>query len=158
VPREDELLLPAFLNHGFSLTLFCSIFKEISRMRTTIKTGLPNGSAPVEWATVSNGTLYTASIPIRADGSIETGDIAAQTRLTLGNLKQIVEAAGATMHDVTQVQVFLTEKAAFEGMNAVYREFFKAPYPNRATIVADLMVPGAKIEIIAHADVSAVKR
>ena len=125
-------------------------------MRKTIDTGLPNGSAPVEWATVSNGTLYTASIPIRADGSIETGDIAAQTELTLANLKQIVEAAGATMNNVTQVQVFLTGKEYFEGMNAVYRTFFDEPFPNRATIVADLMVPGAKIEIIAHADVSAV--
>ncbi|GAB5097094.1 RidA family protein [Caballeronia sp. LP006] len=125
-------------------------------MRKVIETGLPNGSAPVEWATVSNGTLYTASIPIRADGSIEDGDIATQAELTFANLKQIVESAGATMDDVTQVQVFLTDKSYFEGMNEVYRRFFTKPYPNRATIIADLMVQGGKIEILAHADVSKV--
>jgi 2-iminobutanoate/2-iminopropanoate deaminase len=123
-------------------------------MRKVIATGLPDGTAPVEWATVSNGTLYTASIPVRADGSIEDGDIVKQAELTFNNLKQIVESAGATMDDVTQVQVFLTDKSYFEGMNEVYRRFFTQPYPNRATIIADLMVPGGKIEILAHADVS----
>ncbi|HYS64968.1 MAG TPA: RidA family protein [Paraburkholderia sp.] len=127
-------------------------------MRKVIATGLPEGSAPVEWATVSNGTLYTASIPIRADGTIEDGDIATQTELTFANLKQIIEAAGATMDNVTQVQVFLTDKSYFEDMNAVYRRFFTKPYPNRATIIADLMVPGGKIEVLAHADVSGVAR
>jgi 2-iminobutanoate/2-iminopropanoate deaminase len=125
-------------------------------MRKVIETGLPDGSSPVEWATVSNGTLYTASIPVRADGSIESGDITAQAELTFGNLKKIVESAGASMDDVTQVQVFLTDKSYFEEMNEVYRRFFTKPYPNRATIIADLMVPGGKIEVLAHADVSKV--
>jgi enamine deaminase RidA (YjgF/YER057c/UK114 family) len=55
------------------------------------------------------------------------------------------------MDDVTQVQVYLTSKEYFSGMNEVYRTFFTEPYPNRATVIADLMVPGAKIEIVAHA-------
>jgi enamine deaminase RidA (YjgF/YER057c/UK114 family) len=122
-------------------------------MRKNIKTSLPDGTAPVEWASMGGRTLYTASIPIRGDGSIESGDIEAQTKLTLDNLKTIVGAAGGTLDDVTQVQVFLTGKQYFEGMNAVYRTYFKQPYPNRATIIADLMVPGAKIEIVAHAHI-----
>jgi hypothetical protein len=40
-------------------------------------------------------------------------------------------------------------------MNAVYGRFFPQPYPNRATIVAQLMVPGARIEIVAYAHVGA---
>jgi hypothetical protein len=38
-------------------------------------------------------------------------------------------------------------------MNEVYARSFKRPYPNRATIVANLMVPGAKIEVVAYAHV-----
>jgi enamine deaminase RidA (YjgF/YER057c/UK114 family) len=125
-------------------------------MRKIIDTGLPKGRSPVELAAVANnGTLYVCSIPGRADGTIEPGDIAAQTELTLLNLKQCVEAAGATMDDVTQVQVFLTSEEYFEGMNAVYAKFFNKPYPVRATFIAGLIVPGAKIEILAQADVSA---
>jgi hypothetical protein len=38
-------------------------------------------------------------------------------------------------------------------MNAVYARSFSKPYPNRATIIAQLMVPGARIEILAYAHV-----
>lgn len=127
-------------------------------MRQVIDTGLPRGKSPVELAAISNGTLYVCSIPSRADGSIVEGDIGAQTEQTLRNLKQSVEAAGATMDDVVQVQVFLTDAAEFQGMNAAYAQFFNAPYPVRATFITGLIVPGARIEILAQADVSYVKK
>jgi enamine deaminase RidA (YjgF/YER057c/UK114 family) len=121
-------------------------------MRTAVKTHLPSESSPIEWATISDGILYTAQIPNREDGSIETGPIEAQAELTFSNLKRTLEAAGGSLDDVTQVLVYLTGKEHFQGMNAVYRKFFGKPYPNRATvIVAGLMVPDAVIEIVAYA-------
>jgi enamine deaminase RidA (YjgF/YER057c/UK114 family) len=122
-------------------------------MKSAVATGLKAASAPIEWATVADGIVYTAQIPMKADGSIETGDIGVQTELTLRNLKQTVEAAGGTMADVTQVLVYLPDPADFPGMNAVYQKHFPKPYPNRATIVAQLMVAGARIEIVAYAHV-----
>src|SRR5690348_895495 len=122
-------------------------------MKRPVKTGLPTPSAPIEWATIADGVFYTAQIPIKADGKIETGDIGAQTSLTLDNLKRSLKAAGGTLADVAQVLIYLPDPADFPGMNAVYAEYFNAPYPNRATIVAQLMVPGAKIEIVAYAHI-----
>jgi 2-iminobutanoate/2-iminopropanoate deaminase len=122
-------------------------------MREPVKTHLPAVSAPLEWATTADGILYTAQIPNREDGSIEQGDITAQAQLTLDNLRRTVEAAGGTMDDVTQVVIYLPDPADFPGMNAVYAKAFNKPYPNRATIVAKLMVPGARIEILAYAHV-----
>ena len=122
-------------------------------MRQAVKTHLPSEKAPIEWATTADGILYTAQIPIRADGSIETGDITKQATLTLDNLKRTIEAAGGTMDDVTQVLVHLTTRDAFAGMNAVYEKYFRRPYPNRATVVSGLMVPGALIEIVAYAHI-----
>jgi enamine deaminase RidA (YjgF/YER057c/UK114 family) len=121
-------------------------------MREIVKTHLPLEDAPIEWAVTAHGILYTAQIPIRTDGSIETGDIEKQADLTFDNLKKTVEAAGGTLADVTQVLVYLTGKEHFVKMNEVYRRYFSKPYPNRATvIVAGLMVPGAVIEIVAYA-------
>jgi enamine deaminase RidA (YjgF/YER057c/UK114 family) len=121
-------------------------------MREVVKTHLPLEDAPIEWAVTADGVLYTAQIPIRADGSIETGDIEKQADLTFQNLKKTLEAAGGTLADVTQVLVYLTGKEHFVKMNEVYRRYFSKPYPNRATvIVAGLMVPGAVIEIVAYA-------
>ena len=122
-------------------------------MRKPVKTHLPAVSAPLEWATTADGILYTAQIPNREDGSIETGDIRAQAELTLSNLRRTVEAAGGSMDDVTQVLVYLPDPTDFSGMNEIYAKAFKPPYPNRATIIANLMVPGAKIEVIAYAHV-----
>jgi enamine deaminase RidA (YjgF/YER057c/UK114 family) len=121
-------------------------------MREVVKTHLPGEDAPIEWAVTADGILYTAQIPIYADGKIETGDIEKQADLTFDNLKKTVAAAGGTLADVTQVLVYLTGKEHFAKMNEVYRRYFSKPYPNRATvIVAGLMVPGAVIEIVAYA-------
>jgi hypothetical protein len=57
------------------------------------------------------------------------------------------------------VLIYLPDPRDFPGMNAVYSEYFQKPYPNRATIVAQLMVPGARIEIVAYAHIKkAAKR
>ncbi len=127
-------------------------------MRQAVKTHLPSEKVPIEWATTADGILYTAQIPIREDGSIETGDITKQATQTLDNLKRTVEAAGGGMDDVTQVLVYLTSRDAFPGMNAVYGKYFNKPFPNRATVVAGLMVPGALIEIVAYAHIGKGKR
>ena len=125
-------------------------------MRKPVATGLPGVDAPIEWAVTADGVLYTAQVPIKPDGSIETGDAGAQTKLTLANLKVTVEAAGGALADVTQVLIYLTRPEDFAAMNAVYETFFEAPYPNRATvIVAGLLAPGAVIEIVAYAHLPA---
>ena len=123
-------------------------------MKKAVKSGLPVPSAPIEWATLANGILYTAQIPIKSDGSIETGDIATQTRLTLDNLKKTLKAAGGSLDDVAQVLVYLPDPR-IPGHECGLCEYFGKPYPNRATIVAQLMVPGARIEIVAYAHIAA---
>lgn len=117
-----------------------------------VHTGLPAVKAPFEWATVGGRTLYTAQIPIRPDGSIETGDITAQTTLVLQNLRKTVEAAGGGLGDLTQVLVYLVDAKDVGGMNEVYGRFFAPPFPNRATIVVSaLAIPGMRIEVVAYA-------
>lgn len=128
-------------------------------MVEVIRTKLPQLGAPFEWAIAANGQLSTAQLPIRTDGSIETGDMTAQARLTLRNLQATVEAAGGTLADVTQVLIYLTDREDYDAMNAVYREFFTGPvYPNRATVlVAGLFAPGARIELVAYAAIAAAR-
>ena len=122
-------------------------------MKRPVKTGLPAPSVPIEWATIADGIFYTVQIPIKSDGKIETGDIGAQTSLTLDNLKRSLKAAGGTLADVAQVLIYLTDPADFPGMNAVYAKYFTPPYPNRATIIAQLLLPGDRIEIVAYAHI-----
>lgn len=76
--------------------------------------------------------------------------IAEQTRLVLENLRKVVEAAGATLHDVVSCRVYLaqlTEKN-FAEMNKVYIEFFGDHAPARATVGAQLLNFNVEIECV----------
>jgi 2-iminobutanoate/2-iminopropanoate deaminase len=75
------------------------------------------------------------------------GDIKHETRLVIGNIKAILEGAGATLADVVQCRVFLDDRADFAAMNEVYAEFFGAAKPARTTVQVVLPAPGMKVEI-----------
>jgi 2-iminobutanoate/2-iminopropanoate deaminase len=72
-----------------------------------------------------------------SDGSL-AGGLEEQTRTAMQNVEAALRANGASMSDVLSVQVFLTEEEQFARMNAVYAEFFAAPYPARTTIYVRL--------------------
>jgi 2-iminobutanoate/2-iminopropanoate deaminase len=121
-------------------------------MKEEIDCGLPVPGQPFSWAIRVGGVLYTTHGPVRADGSVDTGPIEQQARLTLQNLQRAVHAAGGTMADVVQSQVYLTAAADSPAVDKVWRDFFAPPWPNRATIIAAaLVVPGMRIEVVAQA-------
>jgi len=119
-------------------------------MKEVIDVGLPDVGQPFSWAVRSGGILFTSQGPVRKDGSIDTGPIEDQARLTFSNLRAAVEAAGGTLQDITQVLIYMTDVNDMKAIDAVYREFFAPPYPSRSSAaVAALVVPGMKVEIVA---------
>ena len=118
-----------------------------------IDTGIAPSSAPVSDAIRAGQQVWLVAIaedPV--SGEIVTGGIEAQTRRTIQNLQTAIEAAGGTLANIVQVQIFLTDSADAKGMNAVYAEFFKQPYPVRATVVVkELLAAGLKVEMLATA-------
>lgn len=119
----------------------------------TIATGIAPSSAPVSDANRAGNHVWLVAIAEDpATGEIVEGGIEEQTRRALGNLDQAVRAAGGSLADIVDVRVFLVDSADAGGMNAVYREFFTAPYPVRATVVVkELLAKGLRIEITATA-------
>lgn len=88
---------------------------------------------------------------VPATGEFAGDDIQSQTRQSLSNIKAILEAAGATMADVVETTVLLTDIAEFGAMNEVYAEFFEEPYPARAAFQVVALPKGGKVEIKALA-------
>jgi len=107
---------------------------------------LPTPAGAYSPGIVADGRLLFVSGqgPIR-DGQPVSGTIEEETEIVLGNLRTIVEAAGATLADVVRVGVFLADLNDFAAMNAVYERTFPAPLPARTTVGAQL--PGIKVEI-----------
>lgn len=117
-----------------------------------IDVGMAPSSAPVSDAVRAGKQVWLVAISEDpATGEIVGGDIGVQARQTLENLKRGITAAGGTMANIVQMQIFLTDKADAAGMNAVYREYFSPPYPVRATVLAGLLAEGLRIEVLAQA-------
>lgn len=117
-----------------------------------VETGIAASKAPLSGTVKAGRIVRSAHIAKNPQtGELVTGDIEAQARQVFRNLQQAIEAAGGTLADVVQVQAYLIDKADAPGMNRVYREFFSAPYPVRATVVTDLLSTGIRLEIMATA-------
>ncbi len=102
-------------------------------------------SQAVRWG---NAVYVSGQIPIDpSTGAFAGEDIAAQTRQSLTNIKNILEAEGLDLSRVVKTTVMLQDIADFTAMNEVYAEFFTAPYPARAAYQVAALPKGARVEI-----------
>lgn len=101
---------------------------------------------------VFNGMLVTTQIPARPDGSLELGDIEAQSVCTLEALKAALERAGSGLDRVMHLTIYLTDISERPRFNEVYQRYFSRPWPVRAAVgVAALAVEGMRVEVTAIA-------
>jgi len=114
----------------------------------------PAAIGPYSQAVQAGSMLFVSGqIPIDpATGAFAGEDITTQTRQSLTNVKNILEAAGYTLNDVVKTTVLLAEIADFAAMNAVYAEFFSENKPARAAFAVKDLPRGALVEIEAIAN------
>jgi len=94
-----------------------------------------------------DGTLYLSGMGGEdASGKIPA-DFDAEVKQALDNINGILKDAGMSPADVVSVQVYLTDVATFQRMNAVYMAYFKDPRPTRTTVVVAKLVGPGRVEI-----------
>lgn len=123
-------------------------------MKTAVHTSsAPAAIGPYSQAVKAGNTIYVSGqLPIDpATGAFAGEDIAVQTRQSLTNIKNILEAAGTDMSSVVKTTVLLADIADFAAMNEVYGQFFSEPYPARAAFQVAAVPKGALVEIEAIA-------
>jgi 2-iminobutanoate/2-iminopropanoate deaminase len=119
------------------------------------KTILSTAKAPAAIGPYSQGTatpqglVFTAGqIPLDpATGELVAGDIKAQTRRVIENLKAILEAGGSDLASVVRTTVYLKDMADFAGMNEVFAEYFQASPPSRSTVEVARLPRDVRVEI-----------
>ena len=84
-------------------------------------------------------------------GEMVQGGVEAETRQTLTNIKNVLEASDSGMGYVVKTTVFLIDMNDFAKMNAVYAEFFPKDPPARSTVAVAALPKGARVEIEAIA-------
>jgi 2-iminobutanoate/2-iminopropanoate deaminase len=113
----------------------------------------PAAIGPYSQAVKAGNLLFiSGQLPIDPNGgAIVAGDIQAQTRQALNNVKAIVTAAGGSMDRIVKTTVFLTDMHDFPKVNETYGEFFSGGYPARACIEVSRLPKDAAVEVEAVA-------
>jgi 2-iminobutanoate/2-iminopropanoate deaminase len=95
----------------------------------------PAAIGPYSQAIQVGDLLFTSGqIALRADGTLNDGDITEQTKQVLSNLTAVIEAAGASLDQVVKTTVFLKNLDDFVAMNHIYAELFAGHAPARSTV------------------------
>ena len=109
---------------------------------TIIRYGTPErGTLPFAKAVEADGWLYVSGqVPKDGEGQIVSGNMTIQARVTLDNLKNVLEMAGHGLEDVGRGGVWVDDPRDFDEFNKVYKEYFTTKYaPARVTVQAQLM-------------------
>ncbi|MHB1004917.1 MAG: Rid family detoxifying hydrolase [Chloroflexota bacterium] len=75
------------------------------------------------------------------------GGVAAETRQTLENVKNILAAAGSSLDRAVATTVYLVNIGDFAAMNEVYARYFTKNPPGRTTVAVKELPAGVVVEI-----------
>ena len=95
----------------------------------------PAAIGPYSQAIVVGNMLFTSGqIPIDPKtGEIPEG-VEAQARPALTNVKNLIEAAGASIDNVVKTTVFIKNMDDFAKINEIYAQYFTEPFPARSCV------------------------
>lgn len=108
-------------------------------MSTTIEYPLnpdtPTSHLPFSPAVrVGELVFVSGQASVDAQGKIVPDTFEREFRRSMENLRRILETAGTDLRHVVQTRNYVRDPANLPQFNALYREFFSAPFPARTTI------------------------
>jgi len=116
--------------------------------RATLNVGTPP-SAPYSHVVSARGLIYLSGVLADGPGRqiLHKGNVAGQTRVVIERLRERLEAAGSSLAQVVSVMVYLKSAADFATMNEAFRAYWPSDPPTRTTVIANLVLPDALVEM-----------
>ncbi len=113
----------------------------------------PAAIGPYSQAVRVGDLLFTSGqIPlIAASGELITGDIQAQTKQCMDNIKAILDEAGTSFDNCVKLTLFIKDMGQFGQINEVYGTYFGDNPPARACVEVARLPKDVDIEIEAIA-------
>lgn len=101
--------------------------------------GTPKSHLPFSPGVISGDYLFVSGqASVDDTGAIVSDTFEGECRRSFENLKRIVDAAGATLDDAVQVRNYVGKQEYLAEFNAIYRDYFKEPFPARTTLIGCL--------------------
>ena len=121
----------------------------MSTQRIAIQSaGAPAAIGPYSQAIRAGDTVYlSGQIGLDpATGALVEG-LDAQAHRVFRNLRAVAEAAGGTLDHMVKLTLLLSDLGDFAEVNEIMKEYFREPYPARATYQVVALPRGARIEV-----------
>lgn len=113
----------------------------------------PAAIGPYSQGIIAGNLVFTSGqLPIDpSTGELVTDDIKLATKVSLENVKAILEEAGSSIEKVIKVTVYVTNMDDFSKINEVYAEYFTKHKPARSLVEVSQLPKSGLIEIEAIA-------
>jgi len=120
-------------------------------LEAVVTAAAPAPVGPYNQAVKAAGLLFCSgqiALDPATGAMVGSGDVEAETRQVLANLKAVLAAAGCSPRQVVRTTVFLADLADFAKVNALYAEVFGAGVsPARACVQVAALPKGGRVEI-----------
>ena len=92
--------------------------------------------------------FLSGQLAIDNNGIVVSDGIEVQTEIVLGNCDRLLREQGSNLSRVIKVTAWLSRKEDFAGFNSAYAAAFdKSSFPARSTVVSELLIERALVEI-----------
>ena len=122
-----------------------------SNAKTVFTKLAPAPVGPYSQAVIAGEWLYcSGQIPLDPLSGllIGNGNIEAETKQVISNLKAVLNAAGAEPSQVVKTTIYLVDLSDFEKVNFIYAEtFLNSKSPARACVQVAALPKAARVEI-----------
>ena len=119
-------------------------------LRAIEASGAPAAIGPYSQAIVAGGFVFcSGQLPLDpVSGAMVEGDIGAQTRRIMDNLKAVLAEAGTDLSRSVKATIYCVDLGDYAAINAVYATYYEGLIPPARVAIQVVALPkGAKVEI-----------
>ena len=108
----------------------------------------PAAIGPYSQAIEVNGMVFTSGvIPVDPQTGVIPATIEEQANQAFSNLRNLIEASGASIDKVIKTTVFIKEMNDFGKINEIYATYFKEPFPARSCVEVARLPKDVMLEV-----------
>ena len=130
-----------------------TLYANMTKIEYPVGSDVSKSPLPFSPATkVGNLVFVSGQASTDASGAIVSDTFENEFRRSIENVRKILRACGTDLDRVVQVRSYVKNPEDLPAYNALYREYFKAPFPARTTLTHCLGKVLYEIDVIAVAD------
>ena len=113
----------------------------------------PAAIGPYSQAIKTGNLLFTSGqIPLNPETSEIPEGVEAQAEQAFTNVKNLIEASGASIGNTIKTVVFIQNMDDFAKINEIYAKYFTEPYPARSCVEVAKLPKGVLLEVEASVE------